>query len=79
MKKLRMSLDDLSVESFDALPDSVTARGTVRGRDESLVAAETTMDDSNCPIASCGCSDPGQRFTECDCETVHGGWVIING
>lgn len=81
MKKLRLNLEALQVESFDTASEAA-ARGTVHGRDrldDAVIGPQTTEDDSNCPIQSCGCSEPGQRFTECDCETTApadpGGWA----
>ena len=81
MKKLTMRLDALQVESFDLMPEGARAFGTVRGHDraeENAAAFETTQEDSNCPIYSCGCSD-GVPFTQCDCETIGTGPVATGG
>ena len=70
MRKLTMDLDALSVESFDLSPEGARPFGTVlahrfEGVDRAF--AKPTLDDSQCPIYSCGCSN-GVPFTECECD-----------
>lgn len=82
MKKLTMDLGALQVESFDASPAGWYGPGTVQARSwtvvETIQPERPTFDDSHCPIASCGCSAPGERFTECDCGTLVPGPLITD-
>jgi hypothetical protein len=43
MRKLRLTLDDLAVESFDPTPLRAQEEGTVRGREESEDSGYNTM------------------------------------
>jgi hypothetical protein len=82
MNKLRMDLDALQVESFDASPAGAYGPGTVNARSwtvvETIEPQKPTLDDSNCPIYSCGCSAPGQLFTECECNTLVPGPLVTD-
>src|SRR5437870_2168898 len=53
MKKLKLDLDDLRVESFSATPDSSELRGTVFGQDTSEPPACATLDDPTCWFGGC--------------------------
>jgi hypothetical protein len=46
MKKLTLDLDELTVESFDAMPESQSEEGTVKGFD-------STYDEDTCVGPSC--------------------------
>jgi hypothetical protein len=60
MKKVKLNLDSLAVESFEAIAESGVLRGTVRGNSrESLFAPENTCGDS--------CLDPNSCFGTCFC------------
>jgi hypothetical protein len=45
MRKLRLSLDDLAIDTFDPVPSRADEKGTVRGRAES---------EDSCFITDCG-------------------------
>ena len=59
MKKLRLSLDALEVETFATYPALALPAGTVRAREEGTDASNCatcdTCGDPNCP--NCGCKD----------------------
>jgi hypothetical protein len=59
MKKLRLSLDALAVETFETYAGFVPPMGTVQARadgtDASNCATCDTCGDANCP--KCGCRD----------------------
>ena len=42
MKKLKLNLDDLKVESFETVPESLAAKGTVKGADDHTVPGYNT-------------------------------------
>lgn len=60
MKKLKLNLDDLKVESFE-ISDSATERGTVFGQ---LTVESNELSNCNtCPDASCDtCTNPRQSL-----------------
>jgi hypothetical protein len=59
MKKLRLSLDALAVETFETYAGFAVPAGTVRAREEGTDASNCrtcdTCGDDNCP--KCGCKD----------------------
>jgi hypothetical protein len=59
MKKLKLSLDALAVESFEPLALVAVYAGTVRAREEGTDASNCATCDTcgapNCP--KCGCAD----------------------
>ena len=60
MKKLRLEIETLAVESFATAPKDGAARGTVHGRG---------TDASTCdPRYACGCGDSWEG--SCDCAAV---------
>ena len=67
MKKIRLDLQKLRVDSFDTVP-SLQARGTVRG------AGEDT-NESGCIIQSCGVTCP----ISCDPSCPRGGCDTLEG
>jgi hypothetical protein len=81
MKKLKLNLDSLRVDSFETAAPSV-ARGTVQGHDATRLA-----DSCSCPYPTDGCSlycggSSGQCSGDCDGDTVvdphsNNCWTII--
>ncbi|HEU4882309.1 MAG TPA: hypothetical protein VFT45_08695 [Longimicrobium sp.] len=55
-KKLRLSMDDLAVESFDTGHEDVFRRGTVHGH---------ALSDSTCVERICRCSDESGYDVSC--------------
>ena len=60
MKKMRLDLDSLAVQSFDTSPEGRAERGTVRGLDS---ATEPQEPDSI--AATCECPPPATNYTAC--------------
>lgn len=63
MEKVRLTLDELQVQSFATTENDAQSRGTVRGHDAPTDAVEDTC-WASCNW-SCGCSD------SCECETAN--------
>jgi hypothetical protein len=80
MEKLRMELDALQVETFDTSPAGQYGPRTVYARSwtvaETIEPDKPTLDDSNCPIYSCGCTGAGVPFTECECGAIVPGPLV---
>ena len=66
MKKLRLHLDELSVETFDAESAPDPAQGTVRGYNTAEVCGHTP--DGYCPYTTAECSVDTCDHT-CGCQT----------
>ena len=70
MRKYRLELDELSVESFDVLPETSEQRGTVRGREATPIlgtcfgCGSATVDGETC--VSCDGCGPGTHFNTCE-------------
>ena len=74
MKKLKLSLDDLRVESFSATPDPAQKRGTVFGQYETEYPWDCTVHTCNnqetCPpYDTCGGTGCGSEGATCTCGT----------
>ena len=54
MKKLRLSIDSLSVEGFEVLSRGVALEGTVMGRDDVSVGVPTGCLATQCYRDTCG-------------------------
>jgi hypothetical protein len=67
-KKLRLKLEELSVESFRTDSGALAGRGTVRGRDDS-VGATLPPTESSCDPYECPCIRTAQT---CDLEICYG-------
>lgn len=86
MKKLRLNLDALAVESFDPSGDEVAQPGTVRGHAlNSDMCPEGTGGTGSTDVTGCGscaatacatcygsCYDPSCGASYCMCETNWG-------
>jgi hypothetical protein len=68
-RKLRLDLDDLSVESFSPAPP-VDARGTVRGAD-ATADGQTLCALTQCEVSYC--IDATCEFTQCDDRSCYNG------
>jgi hypothetical protein len=66
-KKLRLTLERLSVESFRTDSDAPAVRGTVRGRDDSLPTCSPT--NTSCDPQDCPCVITAQT---CDEQIFYG-------
>ena len=66
MKKLRLNLEELSVETFDPEIAPEAARGTVRGYNTAQVCGHTP--DGFCPYDTAECSVDTCDHT-CGCQT----------
>lgn len=83
MRKLRLELDTLSVETFDATPAQGEARGTVRGRSGWSFDRCLWTYESECPtrlctpgVGTCDSScDPNQA---CDCRYTYNVTCDVN-
>ena len=64
MKKLSLSLEDLSVDSFDTTAHAIARRGTVRGADAS---------DTTCAQVICDCRTYGYECPTNDYDCPPGG------
>lgn len=64
MRKLALDLDTLRVESFTTL-EAQSARGTVRGHDDTMETENCTIDYDTCLLATCltikGCRVQGDN------------------
>jgi hypothetical protein len=69
MKKLKLAVDDLQVESFHSV-DTPALEGTVRGNDATLLDCEPTKDryDRNCASSIDVCGPT--RHRECISDTA---------
>jgi hypothetical protein len=71
MKKLRLDLETLSVESFDATPREGRVRGTVRAR--------SAFTEEGCPTEQCtapelgSCASSCNMFQACGCAAITAG------
>lgn len=68
MKKIRLSLDDLVVNSFDVLPEAAGASGTVQGN---AITTPWTICYSECTeCTNCGSWEVSACYTRCpSCDT----------
>lgn len=91
MKKLRLDLGTLAVESFGTTPGAGARAGTVRGREDcpscgcSLGAADVVTCDPSCdPCATCDTSCAGGPYCDClpsgcaSCETSCAGGPLCD-
>ena len=65
MRKLKLEVEDLRVESFDTLADMEVPRGTVRGHGDSEGSG---CDVSQCLEDSCGCPLTGPTCAILSCN-----------
>ena len=74
MRKLKLQVEELVVDSFEAVDNKVKAAGTVRGYDdtvEATVCNNTNMYDISCQMnCTDNCSGPSQWRT-CDGPTCN--------
>lgn len=61
MKKMKLDLDALAVESFDTAPGTGAGHGTIRGHD----SAPTEPEEPDTIAATCDCPPPGTNQTAC--------------
>ncbi|HEX8243734.1 MAG TPA: hypothetical protein VF541_09570 [Longimicrobium sp.] len=82
MEKIRLALDDLSVQSFATTDGAAGARGTVRGRDAPTDQVECPTADVNWNTCwdtcgeSCGCGGGSGNTCDgsCDCYSAWCSW-----
>jgi hypothetical protein len=54
MRKLKLDLDQLTVDSFDTIPSEEPTRGTVEAHSHLCVSPFETCVDLQCPTGTCG-------------------------
>ena len=70
MKKLRLDVEQLQVDTFDALPSGVSAAGTVRGNELTELCQPSNL-ISNCCSGQATCNNT--TCTSCQDTTQVGG------
>lgn len=54
MRKMRLQLESLAVETFDTGPDRALGRGTVRGQEDTMEPAVSDAGTCRCPDTTLG-------------------------
>jgi len=72
MKKLRLDLESLAVESFDTVVEAEADRGTVRGRD-----SVTEPQEPDSIAATCTCPPPNTASCGGTCDWTCGGGCTV--
>jgi hypothetical protein len=64
VKKLRLQLDEITVDGFEVLPPATLRDGSVRGQEYAGGLAVTTNDADTCVRASCPTGNPCQHICQ---------------
>jgi hypothetical protein len=65
MRKLKLDLEELAVDSFDVVAEGTHPRGTVRGAEDTLACSWR-----NSCVDSCQLSCTGSCYTGLNCQQV---------
>ncbi len=85
MKKLKLNLEELKVESFETTNKIFNKKGTVKGQTDNIVDSRTVLSDCDCPETydTCITEDPCNTDNTCitcnyTCETCNIGPIACS-